>query len=89
MPEALGLPTRVVAAPRADDLVDLVLHALVQHREPRGRGEREQPLLRDVGDLPEPEVDLVREWDRRLRGRADLDGVWLPLHGGSFCLGGS
>jgi hypothetical protein len=43
MPVALGLPTGVVAAPRADDLVDLVLHALVQHREPAAEASASSP----------------------------------------------
>jgi hypothetical protein len=37
------LPTGVVAAPRADDLVDLVLHALVQHREPAAEASASSP----------------------------------------------
>ena len=37
---------RVVLALRADDLVDLLLHQLVQHAEPDADAQRQQPLLR-------------------------------------------
>ena len=43
----------IVAALRADDLVDLGLHQLVQHPEPDPDAERQQPLLRRAGELAE------------------------------------
>lgn len=72
---ALCLPARVVAAPRPDYLLDLVLHALAKHRQASSRAEREQPLLSDLGDLGQPRLHLVRQRHPRLGGRGDLDGV--------------
>ena len=46
MTVALRRPLAIMAALRPDDLVDLVLHALMQHGEPGTDGERHQPLLR-------------------------------------------
>ncbi|MDQ3093146.1 MAG: hypothetical protein M3R46_16120 [Actinomycetota bacterium] len=40
-------------APRPDDLIDFLLHQLGQHAESDADRQREQPLLRSSGQLPE------------------------------------
>jgi hypothetical protein len=53
VPVADGDTIRVVLAPRPDDLIDFLLHQLGQHAEPDADRQREQPLLRSSGQLPE------------------------------------
>src|SRR6266536_3158123 len=89
VPVALRRAPAVVAAPGTDDLVDLMLHALVQHGEPGTDRQREQPLLRRLGDLDHHELHVLgqRQPLRLDLDRSDLDQMYL-LHGGSSCLDG-
>jgi hypothetical protein len=61
-----------VVEPNREQLSEL---ARLVDRQPRSRGEREQPLLGDLGDLTHPHLHLVRQPHRRPLGRCDLDGV--------------
>jgi len=69
--------SRSLLALRADDPLDLPLHRLVQHRQPRVHSEREQPLLRLPGDLAQRQLDMLRQLQRGspLLGLDDLDNV--------------
>ena len=54
-------PVRVVPALRAHDIVDLLLHQLVQHTEPDADAQREQPLLRCPDQLAQRLLHALRE----------------------------
>src|SRR6266566_7132125 len=89
VPVPLRRSLAIVAALRPHDPLDLVLHALVQYRQPGTDREREQPLLRRLGDLDHRELHLLGQRQALLLGlgRSDLDQMYL-LHGGSSCLDG-
>ena len=73
---AVGRALSVVAAPRARDLLDLVLHRLAQDGEPGAGRQREQPLLGGARDLRERDLHLLgQRLLGGLRRRDDLDGV--------------
>jgi hypothetical protein len=72
---AVGRALGVVASDGPDELADLVLHRLRQHREPGADGEREQPLLGMPGDLGERDLHLLGQSALGgVRGRDDLNG---------------
>src|SRR4051794_21058353 len=85
MAVTLGDATGVVLALGPDDLVDLERHQLMHDTEPDTDAEREQSLPRCADQLTKRLQDL--RWQRtlrRLEGRDDLGGRYLP-HGGSSC----
>ena len=45
--------SRVLGVLRADDLIQLGLHHLAQHTQPQTNAERQQPVLRRSGQLPQ------------------------------------
>ena len=51
----------IVSALRADDLVDLGLHDLVQHAQPDADAQRQQPFLRRAGQLTQRVLDPLRQ----------------------------
>src|SRR5439155_16888601 len=74
----LGDPVGVVLALRADDLVDLELHQLVNDAEPDTHAQREQALSRRPDKLAERLMNLRWKWAlRSLQGRDDLAGGYL------------
>ena len=62
-------PVGIVPALRADDLVDLGLHQLVQHAEPDADAQRQQSLLRGAGELAERLLHRARAAPRCPPGR--------------------
>ncbi len=72
-------PFPVVAAPRPHDLVNLLLHQRAQHTQPDTHTERQQPLLRDTGQLAQR---LLHPGGQHLLRRR-LGDRYGPLHGGS------
>ena len=78
-------PAKVVLALRADDLVDLGLHQLVQHPEPDADAQREQPFLGGAGELAERLLHRARQLlDALLAGR-DRRSRYGPHGGWSSC----
>src|SRR5215216_3790934 len=70
---------------RADDLVDLGGHQLVQDTEPDADRQRHQALLRCAGQLAESPLDAVGQLASPvLLSHGDLLGRYVP-HGGSSC----
>ena len=51
----------IVAALRADDLVDLGFHDLVQHAQPDADAQRQQPFLRRAGQLTQRVLHPLRQ----------------------------
>ena len=51
----------IVSALRADDLVDLGLHDLVQHAQPDADAQRQQPFLRRAGQLTQRVLHPLRQ----------------------------
>jgi len=70
-------PLAVVAALRSDEPLDLPLHRLVQHRQPRVHSEREQTFLRLPGDPCQRQLNMLRQLQpgSLLLGLDDLDTV--------------
>ena len=68
-------PARDVLALRADDLVDLGLHQLVQHAEPDADAQREQSLLRRTGELAQRLLHRRRQPLDALCGLAATDAA--------------
>src|SRR4051812_32974420 len=78
-------PVNDVPALRADDLVDLRLHQLVQHPEPNPDAQRQQPLLCGPGQLTERLHHRARQpLDALLTGR-DRRSRYGPHGGWSSC----
>ena len=54
-------PLSIVLAPRAHDVVDLLLHQLAQHAQPDADAQRQQPLLRCPDQLAQRLLHAPRE----------------------------
>jgi hypothetical protein len=82
-----GAALRVVLAPPAHDIGDLLLHQLGHDAEPDTDRERQQPLLRGAGQLAERLLHPLRQLRRLRAGRHGGDPInQYLLHGGSSCL---
>jgi hypothetical protein len=83
-PVAVSCPLGVVPSPRADDLLDLLVHQLAEHAEPDAVRQRHQPLLSGTGELAEGVLDTRGQLAAQalLRGRG-LRDRYVLLHGGS------
>jgi hypothetical protein len=82
---------RVVLALRADDLVDLRLHQLLQHAQPDADAQREQPVLRGLHELPKRGLHARREHQlpgSYLLAARSVLRTRYGLHGGSSRLDG-
>jgi hypothetical protein len=73
-------PLEIVAALRADDIHDLLLHQLAQDAKPDTNAQREQALLRSPNQLPQRLLHAHRQ-NSFLRGR--LRDRYVLIHGGS------
>ena len=73
-------PLGVPLALRTDDIVDLLVHQLLQHAEPDADAQREQPLLRCPDQLPQRFLHALREHGL-ITGR--LSDRYVATHGGS------
>jgi hypothetical protein len=70
-------PLRVLLALRADDPVDLPLHRLMQHLQPRHHRQRQQPLLRLPSDPCQRQLHMLGQHNRApsFLSLDDLDNV--------------
>ncbi len=76
---------RIVPALRADNLVDLGLHQLVQHTEPNADAQRQQPFLRGAGELAERLLHRGGQLLNALLAGRDRPSRYGPHGGWSSC----
>ena len=80
-------PLGVVLALRADDIVDLLGHQLLEHAKPDADAQRQQPFLRCPDQLAQRFLHALREHGL-IAGR--LSDRYVATHGGSSLIfGGS
>ncbi len=84
-------PVGIMLALRADDLVDLDLHQLMQHSQPDADAQRKQPVLRSIHELTKRCLHAPRQrelLDPHLPGARPVLRGRYGLHGGSSRLDG-